>query len=347
MKFCSTAKKTSLPGVWFVLAITIALVCGEKTHAQSSPEVIEGAKKEGKVQIYGVLNLTSSRPVFKAFEKKYPFLQVQQYKASSNRMVNRLLTEHRAKTYLVDVIQFNIVEQLLLLEAGIGAPYHSPERKHFPSAFKDKEGFWTAIYYFAYTIGYNPQMVPSSDVPRTWEDLLHSRWRDNIGLEDYAVNWYGNMLLALGDEKGRSFMTRLSKQNPRIVDGPSLMAQLMAAGEFPIGVARSHRMEIFKQNGAPLEWVRNIDPMVQQSSVIGLANHAPHPNAAKLLIDFMLSEEAQESLSKQNRMVARRGVKMVKAYQEVDLERLLPPSPWVISNLDKLTKEYTSLFHGK
>ena len=262
-------------------------------------------------------------------------------------MVNRLLTEYRAKAYLVDVIQFNIAEQLRLLDAGIGAVYKSPERKHFPSTFKDKKGYWTAIYYFVYTVGYNSQLVPSAAVPRTWEELLNPKWRDNIGMEDYAVNWYGNMLLAKGGERGKSFMRNLSMQKPRIVDGPSLLAQLMAAGEFPIGVARSHRMEIFKQKGAPLEWVRNIDPMVLQHSVVGLAKNPPHPNAAKLLIDFLLSEEAQQILAKQNRMIPRRGIKMAKAYEEIDMERILPPSPSVLSNLDKLTNEYVTLFHNQ
>jgi hypothetical protein len=127
------------------------------TVLAADPKVIEAAKKEGgEIEAYVTLRTDTARRVWDLFEAKYPFLRVKQYKADSEKMLQRLLTEYRAKKYLVDFLNFGGGFQTqVLIEQGIAGSYISPETKYFAPAFKDKNGLWTTLYYNPMTIVYN------------------------------------------------------------------------------------------------------------------------------------------------------------------------------------------------
>ncbi len=118
------------------------------------------------------------------------------------------------------------------------APYRSPEAKSFIPEFKDPSGYWTAIYINYTTIGYNPKMVSEKDAPKQWEDLLDPKWKGKFALDKEQYPWYGTLHKAWGRERGQKYMHAMAKQNIQWRKGHTLIAQLMAAGEFPLGAAR-------------------------------------------------------------------------------------------------------------
>jgi iron(III) transport system substrate-binding protein len=112
-----------------------------------------------------------------------------------------------------------------------------------------------------------------------------------------------------GQSVGASFALTirvlLSQQEIQWRKGHTLISQLVAAGEFPVGIVYAHRIEAMKKASALLEWVKTSNPIFVALSPTGLATKAPHPNAGKLLLDFILSRESQQQLRAAYRLSGR------------------------------------------
>jgi iron(III) transport system substrate-binding protein len=316
-------------------------------RAQSDPKIVEAAKKEGgEIEMYGALRPETSQTLWKMFEAKYPFLKVKQYKADSDKMLHRLLTEYRAKKYLVDVLNFGGgFHTQVLIENGIAGAYLSPETKNYAPAFKDKNGLWTTLYYNPLTIVYNTKVLAPAERPKDWFDLLNPKLKGRLSIEQEQLTWYAGMFKRHGAEKARSYMQGLAKLDPR-PEQSSRGNALLAAGEFGAYIGRGHIAEMFKKKGAPVEWIKNPDPLVVYPVTLQIAKNAPHPNSAKLLIDFMLSEPAAEVLAKEQRLPGRSRVKgLDPAYREINEEKILPLSmEEVMANYRKLLDDFRGYF---
>ena len=313
----------------------------------SDPKIVEAAKKEGgEIEAYVTLRTDTAQSIWKMFEGRYPFLKVKQYKADSDKMMQRLATEYRAKKYLVDVLNFGgAFHTQVLIEQGIAAPYVSPEVKHFAPAFKDKNGYWTTLYYNPMTIVYNTKMVPANERPKEWGDLVHPRYKGKMAIEHEQVTWLAGIVKRFGQEKSRQYLQALSKQEFRLESSGRGNA-LLAAGEFAVYIGRGHVAEMFRKKGAPVEWIKNPDPLVVQPATVQLARNAPHPNSAKLLIDFMLSEPVAELLAREQRLPGRSNAATLDpAFKEINAEKILPlPMEELQAGYKKYLDEFRSYF---
>jgi len=121
---------------------------------------------------------------------------------------------------------------------------------------------------------------------------------------------------SLGKRKGQRFMKALAKQDIQLRTGQSLIAQLMAAGEFPMALALAHRIEKMKEQGAPVEWVTTLDPVTVSFAPDSGSAKAPHSNAAKLFIDFVLSKEGQQVVLAMGRTPSRPGIDTKMQFEE-------------------------------
>ena len=319
-----------------------------ESAAQSGPSetVLEGAKKEGSVGWYGTINVTDGRRVIDAFEKKYPFLKVNFYRAGSQPLLNRLAAEYRSGSYLADVTETNILESYFFQKKGLFQTYHSPEAKFFPAEFKDPNGFWIADYLNYYVIAYNTRLVSRSNAPRQYEDLLHSRWKGQFGLKDDTIRWYGTMIDYMGEQKGKEFMRKLAMQNPRMIKGSyGLISELTAAGEVSAGIVLAATVETLKSDKqAPIDWESSIDPVA--TSVVGLhlLAKAPHPNAARLFIDFFLSPETQRLFASLNRVPARTDIKPKNAKLDPAKLKIVVIKPELAERFERYNKEFSETF---
>ena len=328
----------------FLLILALLGASAGPAPAQSRQELIEGAKREGKFVLYTSMSLDDSQPLLQAFEKKYPFLKGEIYRASGEKLLNKALTEARAGQILFDVFSNSGFEVHLAQKANLLSPYHSPEARGYREGFRHPQGYWTDLYDNYYVIGYNTKLVRPEEVPRRWEDLLHPRWKGNFALDEEEFEWYGAMLLAWGEERGRRFMKALAAGQPLLRKGHTLIAQLLSAGEFPVGLVYAHRIEELKRKGAPVEWVTTTDPIVAGMRPIALSARPKSPNAAKLFIDFVLSAEGQAIIRDLDRMAARPEIGLRNPAIDKSKLKLFPVSPALADRSETIMAEFRELF---
>jgi len=160
------------------------------------------------------------------------------------------------------------------------------------------------IYVRQYVIGYNTNLVARAEAPKDWSDLLAPKWKAKLAMDEDEVEWFAAMLDYYGRDKGTRFMRALAGQEPQLRRGHTLLAKLLVAGDYPMALVHAQEMDEAKKAGAPVDWVRTLDPIITSPSVIAISAKAPHPNAARLLVDFVLSPEGQAILRSRGRMPA-------------------------------------------
>lgn len=267
---------------------------------------LEAAKKEGRLVLYTGMDTEEANQFAKEFTRKYPFIKPEIFRSSGEKVQARFLVENRAGVHHADIFQTSIVQVYQLKNAGLLAKYSSNESASYPEGFKDPQGYWTAFYQIPYVIGYNTRQVAPKDAPASYEDLLNPRWRGLIGLETEEYQWFYHLLQIMGRDKGIDYMKKLAGQNLQMRKGHTLLAQLVAAGEIATAVVvYSNRVERMKNTGAPIEWIRFKGPTITAINAISIPQKAPHPNAAKLFVDFVLSRDGQNLLRGLRRIPAR------------------------------------------
>ena len=283
------------------------------------------AEVEGKLVFYTTANTADTKALTDSFRKLYPKIDVQFDRTTDSQMMEKILTEARAGKSLWDVVSTTGFYGYLMKKRGLLAAYDSPERKFFREGFKDPQGFWTSNYTTYGVFGFNTKLVAKANIPRSHDDLLKPAWKGHIGIESRAYEWFTATISGMGKEKGLGFMRALAAQQPSLRGGRTLLAQLVAAGEFN-GALTSymHNFDTLKASGAPVEWVA-LAPSFANLHPVGLSAKSPHPNAGRLFIDFMLS---------------RRGQEVVRALKRIPDRMDTPPDPLTL--LQGVTPAFTA-----
>lgn len=303
----SIVSRTACRSVRTSLFVAV-LFCSPIAYGASADreKLLEGAKKEGKLVLYTGMDVEEANQYTKEFTKKYPFIKPDVFRSSGEKVQAKFLVEHRANVHNADIFQTSIVQVYQLKNAGLLAKYISEESAAYTEGFKDPLGYWTAFYLIPYVIGYNTKLVSAKDAPNSYEELLNPKWKGQIGLETEEYQWFYHLVQILGKEKGQDYMRRLAGQTLQMRKGHTLLAQLVAAGEMALAVVvYSNRVERMKSSGAPIDWVRFKGPTITAINAISIPEKAPHPNAAKLFVDFVLSSEGQNLLRGLRRIPAR------------------------------------------
>lgn len=275
--------------------------------ADRESRLIENARKEGSVVVYTSLNLKDAVPIVDAFEKKYGVKAVL-WRASSEKVVQRALTETRAGRFAADIYETNGPEMEILHREKLLADFYSPGIKDIPAESIPAHRQWIPDRFNFFTIAYNTNLVKPEDVPNTYEDLLAPKWLGKLGLEGGDTDWFGAVIKSMGEEKGVAFFRRLAQNKPEIRTGHTLIAELVASGEIPLAAAiYNHNAERLVEKGAPIKW-KPLAPTFGRPNAIGVSKRAPNPHAAMLFVDFMLSREGQELLKARNRVPASKQV---------------------------------------
>jgi len=271
--------------------------------ADREARLLAEAKKQGKVVMYTSLNLKDSVPITEAFEKRTG-IKVEIWRAASEKVLQRGVTEARAGRYAVDIFETNGPEMEALYREKLLEPFYSPHFTDLPAAAFPRHRHWVADRFNFFTIGYNTNLVKPEEVPKSYEDLLLPRWTGKIGIEGSDTDWFASMVKFMGEGKGLDYFRKLAATRPQIRTGHTLMAELLASGEFPIAATiYNHNVERLVVKGAPVRW-KAIEPTFGRPNAIGVARRAQHPNAALAFCDFMLSREGQEILKERNRVPA-------------------------------------------
>jgi ABC-type Fe3+ transport system substrate-binding protein len=264
----------------------------------AEPALIDAAKKEGEVIWYTTQIIAQLvRPVSVAFEKKYG-IKVRSTRANSTELSVKIINESRAGRPQSDVFD-GTSTVVPLKKEGFVLQWLPDPAKAYPAPYKDPEGYWVANNLFFLTPGFNTALVPKGTEPRSYQALLDPKWRGKIAWSTSPTSsggpgFIGTVLTEMGTESGMLYLRELSKL--RIANIGSAAREVLdqvIAGEYLLALQIfNHHTVISAKKGAPVDWIK-MEPVTGTLSVISVHKNAPHPNAAKLLVDFITSPEGQ------------------------------------------------------
>jgi len=313
-----------------------------KLSDSAEAQIVDGAKREGKAVWYTVAG--ESQELAKSFERKYPFVKVEVIRSTVFPLLNRMINEAKAGSQYYDVVRQSAFATQILIQKTMIQPYESPERQFYDQGTKDKQGYWTSTDENYFVIAYNTKMVGSADAPKDWNDLLEPKWRGKIAMDPDNHVLYGGLEQRWGREKAADYFHKLSRQEIQFRKGNTLLAQLVVAGEYPLGFVYAHRVELLKSQGAPIEWVPTMNPIVTTLGPVSLAAKPQHPNTGKLLIDYLLSEDAQKQLQKMNRIPSRSNLEPMSRQLDPNRLKLVPLPPSLEDKEESWKRFFKSVF---
>jgi iron(III) transport system substrate-binding protein len=278
----------------------------------------EGARQEGQLVFYTSVSAQDNPRIMSAFEKAFPFVKTDIYRGTPRSAFLKAATEARAGRHAVDVVGTAPLEMWQLKQAKLSTGYLSPEFQALPKGSFDPEGYWAAFEVTPIVVAFQTKLLKGPDIPNTYQDLLNPKYKGkmNLGTEEY--DWFSVMLDSMGQDKGLAYMRALAKQDLHL-PGPSsrMRVQLMLAGESAIALAaRGRRVVDFKEQGAPIDF-RIFEPYAAEPNSLAIMARSPHPHAAILFADYLLSQEGQVMLANIPRLSIRKGVKQKGLLQDL------------------------------
>jgi iron(III) transport system substrate-binding protein len=327
------------------LTLLVLWLCAAGAYPGNAQDLRAKAEAEGKLMMYATFTAADSKTLLDAFKQVYPKIDATYYRSNDAALMERFVNENRAGQNLCDVIVTTSFYGQNIKKRGLFAPYDSPERKFFREGYKDPQAHWTSTYTNYGAFGYNTRTVAKASVPKSFNDLLKPEWKGQITMEGRAYEWFGTTLKAMGEEKGMAYMRELAKQT-ELRTGRNLIGQLVAAGEFKGALSGySQTFEALKPLGAPVDWVY-LNPVFANIHPTGIAAKAPHPNAARLFIDFVLSKRGQEVIRSMNRIPDRIDTPPDHVRLIENIKPAFAPAE-VLDNFERYAKLFHEIFGGR
>ncbi|HEX2229697.1 MAG TPA: extracellular solute-binding protein [Candidatus Binatia bacterium] len=255
----------------------------------------EGAKKEGKVVWY--TSLVPSKEIAKIFESKYPGVSVEVYRAGGIELLNKALSEYKARRYIVDTIESTPGALMSLRDEKFFTPYFSPHLKAYPDGAKEKAPgglvYWTTDRESYIGVAYNKNAIKTAELPKKFDDLLKPALKGKMAIssDESSARQIGAMVYSKGD----GFVRKLKEQEISLqgASGPGFN-ELIVSGEVPLSfVGFSTNVAHSAKKGAPVGW-HALDLAVANAGGVGISVNAQHPHAALLLLDFLISPDGQK-----------------------------------------------------
>jgi iron(III) transport system substrate-binding protein len=279
------------------LAICVAAPAGaqeapfEYQGADRDQRILDAAKKEGSLTLYTTIAEKDLPVIVAPFEKKYG-IKLNIWRASTDTVLQRTLSEAAARRYAVDVVHFGSPEMEALHREKILQRVVSPHFKELIPGAVPPHREWVATILSVWVQAYNTNLIKKADLPRTYRDLLDPKWKGKLGIEVKNQEWFWTVSDEMsGEEAGVKFFRELvAKNGISVRHGHSLLMNMVVSGEVPLALTvYNYLAEAAKQRGAPVDWFA-IEPAVARSNAVGVARRAPHPNAALLFYDYMITD---------------------------------------------------------
>jgi iron(III) transport system substrate-binding protein len=294
----------------FVIALVVAMIIGAAPVYSQSANLVAAGKKEGKAVVYGSLESDSASAIFNEFKKRTG-IDVEYWRASATKVMDRALSEYRAGRPLFDIILTNDNPMRIMQKEGIFAKYDSPSAKDFPKDAVDPE---LGPRYRNVIIGvvYNTKAISAADAPKSLEDLVNPKYRGKLVMPDptqhtTTTQWVASLDKVLGKEKADKFIRDLAAMKPILVESLLPAAERVVTGETPIAITYVKYAYMYGLKGAPLDYTR-LGRFMGDGHYLTLSNKAPHPNAGKALIDYFLGPDSMNMMAKLGEFVNRTGI---------------------------------------
>ena len=293
--------------LFFAASVAQAQEAAVYQGADRQQRLLDGAKKEGELMIYSSTPADDMAALTAAFEKKYGS-KVKLWRSGSDKVLQRVVTEGRARRFEVDIVEADGSNLEALQRESLLQEVKSPHLADLLPQAIPPHREWVGARVNIFALAYNTNLIKKEELPKTYQDLLNPKWKGKLGIEAEDADWFAGVVGELGEAKGlKLFRDIVASNGISVRKGHTLLANLVASGEVPLALTvHNFKAEQLKRNGAPLDWFV-IAPAIAQLNGVGVARHAPHPNAAVLFYDFLLSE-AQSILLKHDYLPTSRNV---------------------------------------
>ena len=308
MKVCLNPRRMFIK--CFTIVFLLMLVVG--TGDGQDKTLIEAAKREGKVTIFGSLQDDVMRDIQSGFDKKYPGVKSVYWRASTTAVMDRAINEFRTGKVSWDVFFTGVDAMEIMRKEGMFLKYQTRASKNFDKQFHHE--FFSPNYRSS-IIGfvYNTRYISSAEAPKSYGDYADSKWDGKTTMSDPSSHtsmsrWLSSLHLVLGDVgKEEEYVQRLAASRPLLHRSLTPAVESIASGEKPLGIAYIKYVCDLGKKGAPLDYVR-LPAYVGESNYIAVGSKSANPNAAKLWIDHWYSRETMEVFAKDCEFVNLRGV---------------------------------------
>jgi iron(III) transport system substrate-binding protein len=265
----------------------------------STADLAAQAAKEGTLTWYTTFADEDVQPILKAFNQAYPNVQVKPLRLSADKIPPRVMTEQRGKQYTADVVSGDSPQVAQLLQAGALQPYTPKDQSPLPAGLKLPEGYEGIVYVVTTVVAYNPEIVKQKGlpVPTGWQDLTNPAWKGQFSIDPGAVNWYDSLVNGMGHDAALKLLQGLGANKPVFVESHTQALTQVQAGE-PAGAATAYGYKassLKKKNAKTVEFVNGAQ-LPASLTLIDVVKNAPHPAAARLFEDWMVSQAGQQAV---------------------------------------------------
>ena len=301
MKKLSLSRRQVLQGTG---ALALGTVFASPTRAAAppaeaiTPQLVEAAKKEGKVVLYSALDLSVGEKLGKAFEAAYPGVQIQIERSGSERLFQRIAQEHDANIHACDVVTSADASHFIPWKRdGRLMPFVSEDiARYFPEQYRDPDGLFVTSHIWLCSIAYNTNLVKPEDAPKSYAELLDPKWAGKMVKGHPAYS--GTIMTAtfqLVRELGWGYYEKLAKQRVMQVQSSTDPPKKLSLGERAVMAdGNEYGVVLLKEAGQPVEPVYPTEGTPTVSGPTGIFASAPHPNAAKLFQAWLHTRETQQ-----------------------------------------------------
>ncbi len=300
--------------------------------------VLKDRVEVGEVTIYVATDRVFSEPILRGYEQKSGTKVNVVYdteETKSTGLANRLLAEKRNPQ--ADVFWSNEpVRTLVLKSRGVLSSYRSPGAADLPPELKDAEGYWTGFSARLRVIVYNTNLVKSEDAPRSVLDLADPKWREQAAMADPrfgTTSFHVAALYAeLGDDRADEFFRRLKANGVKIVPANSVVCDMVSRGEVKVGLTDTDDVNVAIESKKPVAMAlpdRDGMGVPVMPNMLSLIAGAPHPEAGRKLIDYLLSPDVEQ-------MLARSEAVQIPLHRGVEGPKNIPP----LTSFKPMTLDY-------
>jgi len=290
---------------WFALMLVAVLALS----------LASAASAEGKVMLYSSMQEAQLQAIEKAFEAKYPDVDMEYYYAGGGKLVTKMTTEAQDGGQIAsDLVWLGDPSDYVGFKAnGWLEPYISPETEHIAKEYMDAEGYYTAGRLVTMGIAWNINLVEEADAPKTWNDLLDPKWQGQIIMTDPAqasTTKYWMAAMMQSEKYGPAFFQKLRDNGVELESGTTATHNRVADASYLVGICLDYVSANLIAEGSPMAFHYTTEDVITMTSPIAIIKGCANLDNAKLLMDFILSKEGQEVLVENNLVSVRDDVEM-------------------------------------
>lgn len=267
----------------------------------------EAAQEEGTIVYYTPASDREVELFDKFWQENFSEVELEMVSAGTDTILQRALTEGRAGNVKADAMQTSTSEAVVLEDAGLLATYRAANEEFVDPELIFEDRPFIPVFYLSFHAAYNTDNVDPGELPTEWSGFTEPEWRGRTAIDQNAVEWVAGLIEGMGEEDAIALLEGLVANDVRLVEGTTLRTELLGAGEFDVMLdGYGHSLKKFIDEGSPIAVVDpHPEPLTQELGFAVLMQDAPHPCAARLAGEFLLSPAGQQIYAERNKAGAR------------------------------------------